>query len=92
MRIIADHIKASVFIIADGIIPNNKEQGYVLRRLIRRAIRYGKELEIKDFTNQIAEPVFEIYNNYQELKNNKIKILQELKKRSKNLIKLLKKD
>ncbi|MEK6824044.1 MAG: alanine--tRNA ligase [Nanoarchaeota archaeon] len=80
MRIIADHIKASVFIIADGIIPNNKEQGYVLRRLIRRAIRYGKELEIKDFTNQIAEPVFEIYNNYQELKNNKIKILQELKK------------
>ena len=80
MRIIADHIKASVFIIADGIVPGNKEQGYVLRRLIRRAVRYGKELELKDFTNQVAEIVFEIYNDYQNLKENKIKILDELKK------------
>mgnify|MGYP001564307444 FL=1 len=80
MRIIADHIKASVFIIADGIIPGNSEQSYVLRRLIRRAVRYGKKLEIKDFTTPIAEPVFEIYNSYLELRNNKIKILEELKK------------
>jgi len=80
MRIIADHIKASIFIIADGIIPGNKEQEYVLRRLIRRAVRYGKELELKDFTNQIAEIVFEIYNDYQNLKENKIKTLEELKK------------
>ncbi|MEK6844814.1 MAG: alanine--tRNA ligase [Nanoarchaeota archaeon] len=80
MRIIADHIKASVFIITDGIIPGNSEQSYVLRRLIRRAVRYGKKLEIKDFTTPIAEPVFEIYNSYLELRNNKIKILEELKK------------
>ncbi|MDP2672771.1 MAG: alanine--tRNA ligase [Nanoarchaeota archaeon] len=80
MRIIADHIKAGVFIISDGIIPGNKEQGYVLRRLIRRAVRYGKELEIRDFITKIAEPVFEIYSDYLNLKENKIKILEELKK------------
>ncbi len=80
MRIIADHIKASVFIIADGITPSNTEQGYVLRRLIRRAIRYGKQLGLKSFSTKIAKPVFEIYNDYPELKNNKKLILQELQK------------
>ncbi len=83
MRIIADHIKASVFIISDGIVPGNKEHGYILRRLIRRAIKYGKELKIKDFTKEIAEPVFEIYDDYKELKKNKKKILEELEKEEK---------
>ena len=63
MRIIADHIKASVFIIADGIMPSNIEQGYVLRRLIRRAIRHGRNLNLKNFTKKIAEPIFSIYND-----------------------------
>ncbi len=81
MRIIADHIKASVFIIADGVTPSNTEQGYVLRRLIRRAIRYGKILMMQNnFTKQVAESVFEIYNDYSELKNSKNKILEELEK------------
>ena len=80
MRIIADHIRASVFIIANGITPSNTEQGYVLRRLIRRAVRYGKKLNIKNFTTQIAEPVFKIFDDYQELKQNKKNILEELKK------------
>jgi len=78
MRIIADHVKASVFIIADGIIPSNTEQGYVLRRLIRRAVRHGKNLGLKNFTKQIAEPVFRIYDDYEILKKNKEKILSEL--------------
>ncbi len=80
IRIIADHIRASVFIIANGVIPSNTEQGYVLRRLIRRAVRYGKKLNMKNFTTQIAEPVFEIFDDYKELKQNKKKILEELKK------------
>ena len=79
IRIIADHIKASVFIIADGITPSNTEQGYVLRRLIRRAIRYKKQLGIKDFLGKIAEPVFEIYNDYPELQKNKQEIQKEIK-------------
>ena len=79
MRIITDHIKAAVFIIADGVLPSNTEQGYILRRLIRRAFRYAKKLELKDSITQIAEPVFEIYNDYPELKNKKdiLKIMKE---------------
>ncbi|MAG78958.1 alanine--tRNA ligase [Candidatus Pacearchaeota archaeon] len=80
MRIIADHIKAAVFIISDGVLPSNTEQGYVLRRLIRRSVRYGKEIGIKNFAKKVAEPVFDIYNDYSRLKNNKKKILQELEK------------
>lgn len=83
MRIIADHIKAAVFIIVDGIAPGNSEQGYVLRRLIRRAVKYGNELGIKNFTTKIAESVFEIYDDYPELKKNKGIILEELEKEEK---------
>ncbi len=81
-RIIADHIKASVFIISDGVIPSNVERGYVLRRLIRRAIRYGRLLEIKDnFITKIANVVIEMYqNSYPELKKNRNQILTELDK------------
>ncbi len=79
MRIIADHLKASVFIIADGIIPKNTEQGYVLRRLIRRAVRFGRILEIENFTSEVAEPIFKIYKDYEVLKDkgNILKILEE---------------
>ena len=79
-RVIADHIKASVFIIADGISPSNMGQGYVLRRLIRRAVRYGNFIKLKNFISKVAEPVFDIYEkDYPELKNKKeiLKILNE---------------
>jgi len=82
MRIIADHIKAAVFIIADGVLPSNTEQGYVLRRLIRRAIKYGRinlHLEQRGFfIDKIAEPVFEIYDDYGDLQKKEEKILKVL--------------
>jgi alanyl-tRNA synthetase len=81
MRIIADHIKASVFILNSSVIPSNTEHGYILRRLIRRAIRFGKLLNIEiNFTKQVAETVFPIYPDYKDLQKNKLVILQELEK------------
>ena len=82
MRIIADHLKAATFILGDekGIAPSNTGQGYVLRRLIRRAVRYGKQLGMKSFTADIVEVVISIYLNiYPELLQNKNFILQNEK-------------
>lgn len=81
MRIIADHIKAAVFIISDGIIPSNTEHGYILRRLIRRAIRYGQLLGIKEnFTHKLVDSVIEIYPDYLELNKNRNNIITELER------------
>ncbi|HTL39219.1 MAG TPA: alanine--tRNA ligase, partial [Methylomirabilota bacterium] len=68
-RIIADHLKAAVFLIADGVIPSNKDRGYILRRLIRRSVTYGQKLGIEqDFTAQIAEVILQVYSpDYPEL-------------------------
>ena len=56
-RIIADHLKAVTFLLSEGIIPSNTDRGYVLRRLIRRIIRYGWILEIQSSltTNMIGK-------------------------------------
>ena len=83
MRIIADHLRSAVFIIAAGVSPSNKEQGYVLRRLIRRAVRQGKKIGIKNnFTRSIAAAVLDNQINYAgfypELDDNRDKILQIL--------------
>ena len=81
MRIIADHLKAATFILGDekGIAPGNSGQGYVLRRLIRRAVRYGKQLGMRGFTADVAGVVIEIYQDtYPELLQNKNFILQKL--------------
>lgn len=79
-RIVADHIKASVFIIADGVEPSNVGRGYVLRRLIRRAMRHGKLLKIEDnFIKIITEQVIDIYKDqYLELEQNKNQIFEKL--------------
>ncbi len=85
MRIIADHIRTSVFILADnaGIKPSNTDQGYILRRLIRRAIRHAKKLGIdinSDWDEQIALKIISMYEEYySELKDNKNVVIDSLK-------------
>src|SRR3989344_604867 len=86
IRIIADHIKAAVFIIQDGVVPGNSEQGYVLRRLIRRAVRMGRKLGIENFTSKIADTIYIIYKDY-NLDSKRISI--ELIKEEKNFLETL---
>ncbi len=86
MRIIADHIKAAVFLINDGITPGNSEQGYVLRKLIRRAMRYGRFLGIERFISKVAEPFFFIYKDYKFEEN---KIIIELETEEERFLKTL---
>lgn len=93
LRVIADHIKTSVFILSEGIEPSNTEQGYVLRRLIRRSVRYGKQLGIEEsFCSKIAKVVIEIYKDvYPELLEKEEHILEQLDKEENNFKNTLKK-
>jgi len=82
MRIIADHLKTATFIIGDqrGVGPSNVDQGYIVRRLIRRAVRFGRQLEIPGlFTADIAAKVVAMYaESYPELARNRGRIMTEL--------------
>ncbi|PJE59051.1 MAG: alanine--tRNA ligase [Candidatus Portnoybacteria bacterium CG10_big_fil_rev_8_21_14_0_10_43_39] len=82
-EIIADHIKAATFIMADdkGIAPSNTDQGYIVRRLIRRAVRYGRQLGIKNdlWIKEITQVVIDDYKDvYPELERNKDFVLSNL--------------
>ncbi len=97
MRIIADHIKAAVFILGDEaqIKPSNTDQGYILRRLIRRAIRHAKKLDIdinSNFEEKIAICIIEDFKKYYtELSKNKDIIIEELRKEKEKFNKTLEK-
>ena len=81
-RIIVDHIKASTLIVMDGVVPSRNQQGYILRRLIRRAVRHAKKLNIADtFTREIAEVAIDqfspIYPELNEKRKEIIKVIEE---------------
>ncbi len=64
MRVIADHLRAATFLAVDGCVPSNKQQGYVMRRLLRRAIRYSFELGIEqNFMQEIVPVIAGLYAN-----------------------------
>jgi len=81
MRIIADHLRAATFAIADGVMPFKTEAGYVVRRLIRGAVFYSRELGIKEtFVVKIAGKIIDEYKNeYPSLDNKRDLILDQLK-------------
>ena len=81
-KIIIDHIKSSTFMISDGVVPTNEGRGYVLRRLIRRAIRaYNQIKDSVDSLDYLIEIVIQIYkDSYSDLENNKAKIIKLFKK------------
>src|SRR3989338_9240541 len=93
MRIIADHLRAAVFIIGDerGIAPSNVGQGYVLRRLLRRAIRHGNLLGIKEnFTTKLASVVIDNFELvYTEFNASWKRVVSELEKEEKKFRKTL---
>ena len=97
MRIIADHIRTSVFILGDdaGIVPSNTDRGYILRRLIRRMIRHARKLNIElnsDFEVTLAELIINKYSKYyEELSKNKERIIGELTKEKVKFSKTLEK-
>ena len=84
-RIIVDHLRAATFIIGDGITPGRVDQPYVLRRLIRRAIREGRKIGITtEFASRIAQKVIEQWGEfYPELQNNAEIITSELEREEK---------
>ncbi|MEH3413783.1 alanine--tRNA ligase [Phytobacter diazotrophicus] len=81
LRVIADHIRSCAFLIADGVIPSNENRGYVLRRIIRRAIRHGNMLGAKDtFFYKLVGPLLDVMGSAgEELKRQQAQVEQVLK-------------
>ena len=81
LKVLADHIRACAFLIADGVIPGNEGRGYVLRRIIRRAIRHGYKLGARAafFHKMVPDLVAEMGAAYPELEANQHKVIATLK-------------
>ena len=85
MRVIADHLRAAVFLAVDGCVPSNKEQDYVMRRLLRRAIRYSFDLGIEqNFLQEVVPVIADLYEaDFPEVKENRESIIAVLVKEEK---------
>ena len=85
MRVIADHLRAATFMAVDGCMPSNKEQGYVMRRLLRRAIRYSFDLGIEqNFLEEVVPVIADLYEaDFPEVKESRESIIAVLVKEEK---------
>ncbi|MCG8464535.1 MAG: alanine--tRNA ligase [Xanthomonadales bacterium] len=81
LRVIADHIRSCAFLIVDGVLPSNEGRGYVLRRIIRRAIRHGYMLGVTEpFFYKLVDPLTQVMGNaYNELRRAKAQVERVLK-------------
>ena len=91
LRVIADHIRSCSFLVADGVLPSNEGRGYVLRRIIRRAVRHGRLLGAKDvfFYKLVPDLIRLMGAAYPELQANQKQIENALKKEEEQFIKTL---
>jgi alanyl-tRNA synthetase len=79
VRVLCDHARAATFLISDGVIPSNEGRGYVLRRIIRRAIRFGRKLPKEVFLSHVVDAVLEAMGGaYPELRDRREAILRTL--------------
>ena len=85
MRVIADHLRAATFLAVDGVTPSNKEQGYVMRRLLRRAIRFAFELGVEqNFLEQVIPVIADLYkDDFPEVAEHRDKVIETLVKEEK---------
>lgn len=85
MRVVADHLHGATFLAVDGVVPSNKEQGYVMRRLVRRAIRFAFDLGIEqNFLQEVVPVVTELYrDDYPEVAEREQQVIEVLVKEEK---------
>jgi alanyl-tRNA synthetase len=85
MRVIADHLRAGIFLATDGVAPSNKGQGYVMRRLLRRAIRYAFEIGIEQgLCERVAPVITDLYrSDFPEVLENEKEIIKVLEREEK---------
>ena len=85
MRVIADHLRGAAFLAVDGVVPSNKEQGYVMRRLVRRAVRFAFDLGIEqNFLQEVVPVIAGMYEaDFPDVAENKQKVIDVLVKEEK---------